>query len=272
MKQFTRTIVLLLACTLLVAGVQAVSMSIEVSQHTYGPGDTVLISAAFTSTENVRVDAIIDCLITGRKESAIPVFTSRSLTIPPGGGERVTVYQEEVSATTLSDEYTAVCTLNVDGIVEDRKDATFIIEGTLDEFSYTPLLCQDSECSRESLTFLQGDMVYIRYFSSISGISVRGSLTSPDGKARQIVLPAEVRADQTGTYTLALSASKQGYKEMSTRTQFAVLKEEPNIVAGQPRVTAPPPAAPSPTPTEASGCTGLIALLALLIICMHKRL
>jgi hypothetical protein len=272
MKSVPTLCVLLLAGTLLVAAVHAASISLEVSQEVYGPGDTLLIRATLTNPGDAGVDASLDCSITARSEMAIPFYTSRLITIPPGGEEQLTVYQTQVGSTMPADVYYAVCVLSVDGIKEDEKDLDFTIEGTLAKMTVTPRLCRDGGCSQESLTYLRGETVYLRYSSSTDGISVRGSVTSPGGAVQQVTLPTVVEAEQTGTYTLDLVGSKPGYQEVNTRVQFAVLEEEPNIQPGQPRMTASPtPAPPAPIPTEAPGFLGIAALFALLIACLWIR-
>jgi hypothetical protein len=54
-------------------------------------------------------------------------------------------------------------------------------------------------------------------------------LTLPDKTIQQINLPTSIKAEQIGTYELEITASKQGYKTITTKEQFAVIKKEAEI-------------------------------------------
>lgn len=105
----------------------------------------------------------------------------------------------------------------------------FEISSDLSEFYVTPLICGDVSCSEKKKVFAQGEKIHINYTSSIEGVLVSGVLTFPDLSIQQITLPAYIDAEQVGTYNLYIIASKEGYKTVSLKEQFGVIKENANI-------------------------------------------
>ena len=89
-----------------------------------------------------------------------------------------------------------------------------------------PKICKDSECSEMTKVFVKGDNIYIDYSSSVENPSVTAVLTYPDKTTKQLILPTFVKAEHIGNYELEIMASKQGYKTITKKELFGVIKEE----------------------------------------------
>lgn len=98
-------------------------------------------------------------------------------------------------------------------------------------FSFSINTCKDASCAEESKVFLKNDEIYLDYLSELQDLSITATLTYPDKTTKQMSLPSLIKADQSGTYALDVTASKQGYKTINVQEQFGVIEEEPEIEA-----------------------------------------
>ena len=111
---------------------------------------------------------------------------------------------------------------------EQGFEKTFIIE-TLPGIIFRVLTCKDLSCESESKTFLKNEDIYFSYVSDIFGVNNQATLTYPDKTTEQMTLPASIKGSQIGTYELEAIASKQGYKTVTKREQFAVIAKSADI-------------------------------------------
>ena len=96
-------------------------------------------------------------------------------------------------------------------------------------FSFNLNFCKDQSCSEKTKVFIQGETIYLNYFSEVENPSITATLTYPDKSTKQITLPTSIKAEQIGTYELKVTASKQGYKTMTKKELFGVIEEHANI-------------------------------------------
>ena len=229
MKRIVILCLLLLACILPVEVVQATGFSLETAQQVYKPGDTILITTDLYNEWESEVDVVLDCLFTSQTKIASDRPVLYSVTLGAGESRTVTLYQIDVTEDFPSDEYMVSVKLVEDSIIEEEREVTFLVEGTLKQMTFAAHLCKDEECEYESSVFIKGSSVYVDYESPIEGIQVAGSIASPDGSEKNITLPAVVQVAETGSYVLQVTASKKGYKSQTGEMDFAVIEQEPNI-------------------------------------------
>ncbi len=77
--------------------------------------------------------------------------------------------------------------------------------------------------------FIKNEEINIDYTSSVENPSITATLTYPNGKQEQVTLPTSLKASKIGTYEIEITASKQGYKTITKKEQFGVIKEEAEI-------------------------------------------
>ena len=77
--------------------------------------------------------------------------------------------------------------------------------------------------------FVKNEEVEINFDSGVSGLEVIATLTNPNGKTEQLILPTTIESEQIGTYFLDVVASKDGYRTMEKTIEFGVIKREANI-------------------------------------------
>ena len=77
--------------------------------------------------------------------------------------------------------------------------------------------------------FMQGEEVNIDFESNISGVEIFAVLKLPDDSTKELNLPQSIKAEQIGTYTLDVTASKTGYRKSRVSEQFGIIEKEPTF-------------------------------------------
>lgn len=96
-------------------------------------------------------------------------------------------------------------------------------------FSFDVKTCADVACQTEKKVFVAGENISLQYAASVQNPVVKAMLTSPDKQVREISLPLSLKAEQIGTYILEVSASKQGYRDVSMKEEFGILEKPAEI-------------------------------------------
>ena len=100
---------------------------------------------------------------------------------------------------------------------------------TKPSFEVNLLFCKDQSCTKKSKTFLKNEEVSLDYKSDVENVVVEAILTSPTKTEKQLTLPTSIATDQIGTYELEMTASREGYKTITKKEQFAVIEKEAEI-------------------------------------------
>lgn len=119
--------------------------------------------------------------------------------------------------------------VNVIKPFEIKVTKPFIIQNADSEFDFDLETCKDSSCSEKSVVFLKNENMYLSYESSIDNPSINALLTYPDGKKEQIDIPSSIKAGQIGTYTIEVTASKEGYITAIDKVQFGVIEKHTEV-------------------------------------------
>jgi len=77
--------------------------------------------------------------------------------------------------------------------------------------------------------FILNEDISLDYNSDVENPSITSILTYPDKTSEQITLPTTIKAEQIGTYELEATASKEGYKTVTTEEQFGVIEKHVEI-------------------------------------------
>jgi hypothetical protein len=87
--------------------------------------------------------------------------------------------------------------------------------GIEESFIFNISVCKDASCQQETRTFYIDEDIYLDYNSSVDISGTITILIYPDNTSRNIDLPSQIKAEQTGAYNLDVTAFKQGYKEIN---------------------------------------------------------
>jgi hypothetical protein len=120
-----------------------------------------------------------------------------------------------------------------DNVLDTKKFQFEIISGE-PELDTSILICKDQSCTVESKIFVKDETVYLDYSSDVDSPSITAILTYPDKTTRTLTLPTSIKAEQVGTHTLGITASKQGYQHVTVQSQFAVIEQEAKFTTFKP--------------------------------------
>ncbi len=221
LKKITFVFFMLLVIANPAYAMPSVSITVEPVFH---EGDTIVFSYEIVSQkdESVTYVANVDC--TGSPAVMMETHELDLMMNEPFSGEYVYgVVGKDVKSG-------GRCIASVSVIEPDGLEVTEPFEViTLLDFSLDVSFCKTSVCTQETKVFILGEDVHINYESGTENSIVTATLTLPDGTARQLSLPATIKADQVGTYELSATASKEGYRTVTDSTQFGVIEAEADI-------------------------------------------
>jgi len=200
--------------------ISASSVSAEIKteidiQDSFGIGENIVFN--YTLTLNIDTQAVImphvEC-------SSAPVKMISEKTIELKAGEP---YKNSYADQVVQDWFEPqTCTAYVQILspIQQRTEKQFEIK-TDPSFSFEILL--------NKKVFIKNQDIDIDYDSEVENPKITAILTYPDKTTKQITLPTQIKAEQIGTYTLETTASKQGYKTITKKTQFGVIEKEVEI-------------------------------------------
>jgi hypothetical protein len=208
---------------------QGFDFSLKTAQQMYKPGDTILITADVYNSHDQTVNIVLECLLTSQTKKRPDTITPKFVTLAPGESSPVTLFEIYVTQDFIADRYRAVVNLTINGIVAEEREITFLVQDTLKEMEFVVHLCEDMECKHEPMVFIKEKNIYIRYETPIDGVHVEGELYFPDTSTSFVVLPIEFWAEETGSYALRVTASKEGFKSETLEKHFAIIAKEASL-------------------------------------------
>jgi hypothetical protein len=225
MKRTFLLSLLVLSCAFWPEAARAVGFSLQTAEQVYRPGDTIVVTAELYNDYESEVHVGLECLLTSQRKLGADRPVSYPVALRAGESRTVTLFEIYVTEDFPSDEYTVAVGLVQDGVVGEETEITFLVQDTLEEMVVAVQVCKDGEREQESRVFVQGDDIYMSYESPVDGIEVVGTISFSDGPEEAIVLPTVLRAAEAGSYSLRVTASREGYKTSSERIDFSVLEE-----------------------------------------------
>ncbi len=127
------------------------------------------------------------------------------------------VYNPGIVVTESVKPQTCTAYVEVLGPVQQKTEKTFIIN-TVPYFEFDLVLNKNK--------FEQDEEILIYYESELQDPETTTTLTFPDKSIIELELPATIMPEQTGTYEIQSTASKNGYITQESTEQFSVIEEE----------------------------------------------
>jgi len=189
----------------------------------FAKGDQIAFNYTIISTEDVDLGYVpyVDC-----PKAVQPILGYKTVSLQKN--IPFTSFYDYIQVTEDLEPQTCIAYIQVLFPVEQRFEKNFSI-GTLPSVIFQILICDNLACETETKTFIKNEEIYISYVSDIFDIQAEATLIFPDKTTQQITLPTSIKANQIGTYTLEATASKEGYKTITKKEQFAVIEKEPEI-------------------------------------------
>ncbi len=195
---------------------------IKINKEVFSLGDEININASVVN--NLNETLYLQYLVLNIKESAI----SSSVEVKPLEARDFLVYSSKIDSNFKNGNYSILLRLvdKKQNHVYSNRNLSFIVKDLLNEFNAELKTCADISCQTPKKVFAWGENIYLDYSSSISDVKIDATLTYPDKKTKKITLPYSFKAGQIGTYNLDISATKQGYGDVSKAEMFGVIEKQ----------------------------------------------
>ena len=186
-------------------------------------GETISFNYTLVSDVDQQIDFLpkIDC-----PDTAKSLLVTRELQLKEKDPYKDTYTSFQVKYETEPQYCKAVVIIGEPFNVVEEKNFEIVAEPS---FDFEILLCKDESCAQRSKKLIIGEEIYLDYDSDVSYPLISAVLVYPDLSIDKITLPTSIRASQIGTYTLEVTASKEGYKTITKTEQFAVIEKAPVI-------------------------------------------
>ena len=205
---------------------QTVSASLNIDidvKSSFVKDDLVKFDYIITSTEDVDIGytPYINC-----PKAAHPLLSYKVASLEKNIG--YTGSYEYMLVTEDVELQNCVAYIEVEIPTKQRFEKSFTIQ-TLPSIVFKALTCKDLSCETESKIFIKNEDIYLAYISEPGIVTAQGILKYPNGKTKNINLPASVKAEQIGTYELTTTVSKESYKTTTDKEQFGVIEKHAEI-------------------------------------------
>jgi len=213
----------LMAVVMLISTVEA-SLSLDIGvQSQFTAGEIISFNYSITSDADVEVNYVVSVSC---PDTPAPLLRVKTIDLK-GNLSSIRSY----TYLTVDESFEPqTCTAFV-SIIEPSElteEESFEI-ATNPSLSFELYLCMDQACEEKTKTFAIDEDVYIEYSSGVSNPVINATLSYPNGTSQEITLPYSMKAEQTGLYTLEVTASKESYKNVSDSISFAVIERHANI-------------------------------------------
>ena len=212
---------------LLIGIISATSITLEI-KPSFGVGEEVSFDYTILSSVNEEIQYGISVLC---PNAPLPLIQIKNATLIANSP----LTEKYIYLSKVGNKLTSQDCIALVEIISPNKITTtkpFSIT-TNPSFDFRIQLCKDLSCTKESNIFVKGEEIYLTYNSNLEGLSIEANLIYPNEETKKLDLPILIPADQIGTYALSIIVSKEGYKEIEQKIQFAVIEEEANIGYGR---------------------------------------
>ena len=196
-------------------------IKLSLEKENYVSGDNLLAIAELSNLESNGVNYFLETIISNEERSypVAPLLFEGYL--KPEETSEVVIYDFEIEGEMNPGDYFIKFRLLFDERIIQEGEVEFSVTGTLKEFYF--------EIDLDKKVFVQNENIYLDYTSSIESPIIFSTLIYSDKTTEQIILPTTILAEQIGTYEIEVIASKEGYKTIIKKEQFAVIEEEAEI-------------------------------------------
>jgi hypothetical protein len=194
----------------------------------YSEGDVFVAGALIGNIFEYSVRVDVEYLLFNEKGDFPLAISPLSFFLGSGEEKEMEMYNFLIDEDVPTGNYNLHVRVLFDGREVDKKLIEFDVI-SVGDFSFDLNYCKTKSCSKNNKVFIEDEIVYLDYISSVSDPDFDVKLTYPDGFVKALDLPFSFRASSSGNYELNIVASKAGYKTIVKKEQFGVIEEEPDI-------------------------------------------
>jgi len=210
----------------------AQELNVATDKDTYYPGDEIVVENKIANTAAVGKALVVQTRISGVGFTYYPTIVTGGADFE-AGEEKEIDFTFHVIDTMPAGKYRVTSSLLEGENLLGEATCFFEVTGTLKVIDMELLACKDKSCNKQASLFYKGDVVYLRYSSTVEGLRVDATLILPDETERNIEMPSKCLITLPGTYILRVTASKEGYKTATKEIEFGALEEQITVLEGE---------------------------------------
>jgi hypothetical protein len=211
-----------------------INWNVKVEKSEYELGEKVRVLGHFYLDGIEQCDLTIHSLLRHNEIWDFPVgIIPFSLTLKPKKEHEVLIREFEITNEYPPGRYNLKVGLEIEPRLMEFKEVNFDIRGTLKSFDFQIIVSHDIENIKKAKVFTSEDKeVFISIKSTLKNVVASGYCLGPDGKKSILEfegLAAKYRLSGVGVYKLTASGKADGYRPLTKRLLFSVIKQRPKF-------------------------------------------
>jgi hypothetical protein len=212
----------------------SIDWTVKVEKPEYELGETVRVFGHFYVDRIEKRDLTIHSLLKHNEIWNFPVgIIPVTIKLEPREEKEALIREFEVTNDYPPGSYNLKVGLEIEPKLMESKEVNFKIKGTLKSFDFQVILSRDREGIKKAKVFTSEDKeVFISLKSTLENVVVWGNCTSPDGKQVNLEFEKFVtkyKLSGIGVYHLEVSGRADGYRPVTKRLLFSVIKQPPRF-------------------------------------------
>lgn len=217
-----KTPVIVLLIILCISDALAINITMDIKNEFF-ENDLIYFNYTIVSDTDIEIQHynFIDC-----PYGPVPFYNEKKISL-----KKDSIFSDNYTYVKVTNDFepqTCTAYIQILSPIQIREEKNFSII-TNPSFSFELKTCKDSACTEKAKVFIKNEDIYIDFDSEVPEPIITATLTLPDKTTQPLSLPTSIKAEQTGTYELDITASKQGYKTITKKEMFGVIEEPPNI-------------------------------------------
>ena len=199
----------------------AQELDLEIDQNIFRPNDIIIINAKLKNPTYRQLE--LRAFLSTKEIADFPSML-KTFEINPLENKTITLLNTKVTESFPEGVYiltTSVYTKEFNLLLQ--KNLTFSVEGTKSLIDIILKSCEDQNCEKMKKIFSAKEKIYLNYRSDTPDLTINALLGYPDTTKHQVSLPFSFLPSQIGTYTLEVTAQKEGYLSTEKTIQFGVI-------------------------------------------------
>lgn len=207
--------------------VNAHHLDVKLNDQVFQPGKTIILNATVENTKNKVITLKVEAILQDKNMKATPFPVSFQVELQPYANKTLTIFDLIVDDRFYNGFYTIQISLIEDQFRVIEKEIDFEITGSQEDMDLDIIIANDPGFSTPLKVFVKNEKIYIKISCAAENSVYTATLTKPDNTITQINIPAELTAENVGSYKITVQAQADGYRKTSIIEYFAVIEHEP---------------------------------------------
>jgi len=215
------------------ASAAGIPLILSKNSEFFTEGDNIIVKAQVNNVLNYPVSGKLLVSLVNENEDIPQAIIPYKFNLKRDENKQIIVYDDIIDKDLKDGRYSVNVDLVLDGQRISSKSIEFKLKDMDMEFNFALKTCGSEPCREEKNIFVIGDDVFLDYAADTTELEIQAYLTGPSENKEEVVLPHSFKAEKEGAYILDTIASKQGYRTVTKKEQFAVIEKKSVVITSQ---------------------------------------